>query len=330
MVSQTTQDSSLSVSLHPGVILAISDHYVRSAVALGVPLSSSTMKTNFPKAESEGSRCRVLGCLLGIQNGRTIEISNCFELTQFKLSLSEQCEDPTTKVDIAFLYSRKEQYKTIFPHLEIFGWYSTGNSILPGDISFHKFMTALTENPLFLCLDTEFSYIKGELPASLYACDVHFQDNQPQLSLTPISFQVASSQVERISLEHVARTGINDDSSASSVLYSLHSVSSAVRMLLFRMKVLRSFLEMTLKGNIPKDANILRELNSIHSQLASVGGKMFSLSKELEEDYNDTLVVSYLTAITKALHLLNQVVDKFQTSPEGALGSSRHFRGAFL
>lgn len=114
------------------------------------------------------------------------------------------------------------------------------------------------------------------------------------------------------------------------VLYSLHSISSAVRMLLFRMKVLRSFLEMTRKGSIRKDAYILRELNSIHSQLASVGGNIFSLSKEIEEDYNDTLVVSYLTGVTKTLHLLNQIVDKFQTSPEGAVGGSRHFRGAFL
>lgn len=212
MLSQAEDDSSLFVSLHPGVILAISDHYVRSAVALGLPLSSGSKS----KLMSGGSRCRVLGCLLGIQNGRNIEICNSFELTQYRCNADEQHEDPTTRVDLGFLYSRKEQYKTIFPQLEILGWYSTGSSVLPGDILFHKFMTALTENPFFLCLDTDFSYIKGELPAVLYAGDVHFQDNKPQLSLIPVSFHVASSQVERISLEHVARTGINDNSSASS------------------------------------------------------------------------------------------------------------------
>jgi hypothetical protein len=325
----TTKDTSLSVSLHPSVILSISDHYVRSSVALGVPLSSNT---DGPSAMSEAAGCRVLGILLGLQNGRNIEISSCFELTQYRLDSNEASEDLTTKIDIAFLYARKEQYKTILPHLEVVGWYSTGSDVTPGDIAFQKFMTALTENPLFLCLDTDFSYIKGELPAFLYACDVHFEDNKPQMSLIPISFQVASSQVERISLEQVVTTGISSDSSVSSVVYSLHNISNAVRMLLFRMKILRKFLEMTRQGSIPKDPNMLRELNSIYSQFSSVvGGPMFSLvEKELEEDSNDTLIVSYLTGITKALHLLNQVVDKFQMSPEGAIGGSRHWRATFL
>ena len=60
--------SGLTFKLHPLVILNISDHHTRV------------------KAQRNGMAMRVLGCVLGIQTGRTVEIFNSFELKYDVLS----------------------------------------------------------------------------------------------------------------------------------------------------------------------------------------------------------------------------------------------------
>ena len=66
----------LDVSLHPLVIVNISDHYTRSKV--------------------RNNEERVFGCLMGKQEGRKVEIFNSFELV---------CED-SSKFDLQFLEER--------------------------------------------------------------------------------------------------------------------------------------------------------------------------------------------------------------------------------
>eukprot|EP00871_Galdieria_phlegrea_P001896 jgi/Galph1/2707/GphlegSOOS_G1328.1 len=329
MVVCTRDETSLSVSLHPGVILSISDHYVRSSTAFGIAFSSDSSKASSSKADRGEKTCRVIGCLLGTQNGRNIEIFHCFELLQYIVEEDERNQDISNRVDMSFLYSRKTQHKTIFPQYDVVGWYSTGYVGSPEDVNFHKHIMALTENPLYLCLDTEFSSLKGDLPVTIYECDIRFVEDKMQLALVPISFHIASSQVERIALEHVARMGMSDDSSTSSAVHFLYSVSSAVRMLKFRMETLRSFLESVKSGRIEKDVSILRQVRSIYSQLPSVAGNIFKLSQELRKEYHDTALVNYLTGITKSLYLLNEVVDKFHLSTESS-SNPRRLRGAFL
>ncbi len=82
----------LQIDLHPLVIINISDHYTRAKVGGTTP----------------GAPPRVIGALLGIQNGRNIEISNSFELVYHNLS-------GAVVVDMEYLKSKQEQcmYLTI-------------------------------------------------------------------------------------------------------------------------------------------------------------------------------------------------------------------------
>jgi len=68
------------------VVINISDHYTRTRANLGSP----------PDA-----LIRVVGCLLGTQSGRTIDVSNSFEVPT-------SSEDPKA-LDFAYLHKRLEQ-----------------------------------------------------------------------------------------------------------------------------------------------------------------------------------------------------------------------------
>lgn len=96
--------NNLSVQVHPLVVMNISDHCNRSKYI-------------------EPKQTRVIGALLGKQEGKTLEVINTIEL-------SYKQEGPTNQIIIneEFLKRRLEAYKKMFPNLDCLGWYSTGSS----------------------------------------------------------------------------------------------------------------------------------------------------------------------------------------------------------
>ena len=114
-----SSSSGLTFKLHPLVIVNISDHYTRI------------------KAQRGGTPSRVIGCLLGCQSGRTVEIFNSFELVTPDLShpgsgdgsgssggravagsdkgkageAEASGHDPAIELDRAFLTTKMEQCK---------------------------------------------------------------------------------------------------------------------------------------------------------------------------------------------------------------------------
>eukprot|EP00741_Cyanophora_paradoxa_P019767 tig00021168_g19078.t1 len=108
----STSSSASNVSLHPLVIINISDHYTRMRAMRG-PL-------------------RVIGCLLGIQSGRNVEIFNSFEL------LYDEA-DGFIQINSSFMRTKQEQYKKVFPNYDVLGWYSSGSEInYNTDLHIHK------------------------------------------------------------------------------------------------------------------------------------------------------------------------------------------------
>ena len=111
-----SSSSGLTFKLHPLVIVNISDHYTRI------------------KAQRSGKSSRVIGCLLGCQSGRTVEIFNSFELVTPDLSQptsgdgsgsssgrvvsggdkgkAGETEELAIELDSAFLTTKMEQCKS--------------------------------------------------------------------------------------------------------------------------------------------------------------------------------------------------------------------------
>lgn len=82
--------SSCTVLLHPLVIINISDHATRARV------------------ENNGTHTRVIGALLGNQTGKTLEVSNSFELVTYSSDNGE------ISIDEAYLKSKLDQCYNFF------------------------------------------------------------------------------------------------------------------------------------------------------------------------------------------------------------------------
>jgi len=280
--------AALQIDLHPLVIINISDHFTST------------------KVESNKPQPRVIGALLGIQNGRNVEITNSFELIYDTL-------DGAIVIDQSFLKSRQEQFKKVFPTYDFLGWYSTGTQVQHSDIDVHKQFLEINESPIYLLLDSVAAYsaTTKDLPITIFESELHVIEDKPTTLFVKVPYRIQTGEAERIGVDHVARvtpSGGSDESQLTSHLLGLHN---AVKMLNIRLKVLYQFLEATKKSSVPFDHHILRQIYGLCNLLPAIDTDAFN--EDFIKEYNDVLLVSYLAGITRGTSTVNELVEKFNT-----------------
>jgi len=87
----------LEVNVHPIVLMNISDHFTRV------------------KAQNLGAAQRVIGALLGTQEGRQVSILNSCELTYTQTAAG-------IDLDFDFTDKRLELFAQVFPTFDFLGW----------------------------------------------------------------------------------------------------------------------------------------------------------------------------------------------------------------
>ncbi|TNN73080.1 COP9 signalosome complex subunit 6 [Liparis tanakae] len=132
---------SVSVALHPLVILNISDHWIRIR-------------------SQEGRPMQVIGALIGKQEGRNIEVMNSFELLS-------QTVDDRVHIDKEYYYTKEEQFKQVFKEMEFLGWYTTGGPPEASDIHIHKQLPVSVYESVIDIINGEATMLFAELTYTL-------------------------------------------------------------------------------------------------------------------------------------------------------------------
>ncbi|THH17396.1 hypothetical protein EW146_g3399 [Bondarzewia mesenterica] len=307
--------SGLSLSLHPLPILNISEHLTRL------------------RLQTKSNRPFVLGALLGTQNGREVDIVNSFELAV------EEGE----KVDHAFLISRRDQYKQVFPSLEFIGWYTVAQAPTPRHIALHEQFIAYSSTPLLLILQPSSaagpSDASGQLPLKAYEPTIEIRDRSSRSVFIEAPFSVETGEAERIAVDWTARGGEGGTSRKCghtprmiSVLKSgplalqveshLQNQRAAVKMLHDRIVILVQYIKDATAGKALKDHATLRSLTALLASLPASENKGFR--EEFDTEYEDVQLTAYLSTLTKSASTLNDLVDKHIVMNT----SSREERGA--
>ncbi|KAK7921906.1 hypothetical protein WMY93_008808 [Mugilogobius chulae] len=132
---------SVSVALHPLVILNISDHWIRIR-------------------SQEGRPMQVIGALIGKQEGRNIEVMNSFELLSHTI-------DDRVHIDKEYYYTKEEQFKQVFKEMEFLGWYTTGGPPDSSDIHIHKQLPVSVYESVIDIINGEATMLFAELTYTL-------------------------------------------------------------------------------------------------------------------------------------------------------------------
>ena len=159
---------SVSVSLHPLVIMNISEHWTRTKAQTGAPQ-------------------KIFGALIGKQKGRNIEVMNSFELDHTTV------EDKVI-IDRDYYDIKEEQFKQVFSEMDFLGWYSTGESPTEDDIDVHKQICCINESPLFLQLNPV-SGRPADLPINVFESVIDIVGGETRMLFVKLGYTLATEEV---------------------------------------------------------------------------------------------------------------------------------------
>ncbi|KAK2462032.1 hypothetical protein APHAL10511_006495 [Amanita phalloides] len=276
VVLSSNTASGLSVSLHPLPILNISEHLTRR------------------RLQTNTSNPFLLGALLGIQNGREVEIVNTFELAIVD-----------DVVDHTYLVSRRDQYKQVFPSLEFIGWYTVASYPTSRHIVIHEQFTGYCSTPLLLLLQPGVTLGTGSsLPFKAYEPSIEIRERISRAVYIEVSYTVETGEAERIAVDWTAKGG----GTSTSLETHLQTQRSAVKMLHDRLLVLVKYVTEVFGGQAQKDHTTLRSLSALVASLPATENVAFR--EEFDTEYEDVQLTGVLSSLTKATNILNDLVDK--------------------
>ncbi|KAL1305931.1 hypothetical protein AAFC00_004073 [Neodothiora populina] len=202
LVSKSSSDPSLSVQLHPLVLLTISDYITRHTLR-----------------EHQGP---IVGAIIGQQNGREVSMEHAFEC---KLSAAASTSDhaSTLALDEEWFAERLEQYKEVHkaPALDLVAIFALGPATgpQPQHIPILQQLQTRYNDSLILLLfhpDTilDGSLTGSKLPLSLYesfyepgadGADSSLQARQLQMRFRQLPYDVETAEAEMIAVDFVAK-----------------------------------------------------------------------------------------------------------------------------
>uniref|UniRef100_A0A0P4WK75 COP9 signalosome complex subunit 6 n=1 Tax=Scylla olivacea TaxID=85551 RepID=A0A0P4WK75_SCYOL len=290
---------SVSVSLHPLVILNISEHWTRQRAQEGRPV-------------------QVLGALIGKQTGRHVEIMNSFELSYDEL-------DGHIIINREYYTLKEEQYKQVFSDMDLLGWYTTGDTPGPPDLLVHKQICDLLESPIFLKLNPMARHT--DLPVSIYESVLDLVNGASTMLLVELQYTLATEEAERIGVDHVARMSSHDTQESSLVAENLQAQYSAIKMLASRVRLIAEYVRASQRGEVEFNHEILRQVNALAHRLPVLNSDKFR--GEFYNQCNDVALMSYLGTITKCCNTMNRFINRFNLLHE-RLAMGRRMRGLFF
>jgi len=196
---------------------------------------------------------------------------------------------------------------------DLLGWYSTGDVPKTADLHVHNQILEFNESPLYLVLDPIAAAVSStrELPITVYESELRIIDDKPTPRFAKVGYKIEPGVAERIAIDHVAHTTLAT-AEGSQLSNQLAGMQNAIKMLNLRIKSLKEYLEASSKGEIPKDHALLRKVAGIVNLLPAIDTPSFK--EEFLNEYNDALLVTYLSSITKGASVINELVERYNTA----------------
>lgn len=200
--------------------------------------------------------------------------------------------------------------KTVMPKYEVMGWYATGKDVSAQEKQMYEQVLPLNESPLLLLLDVQPEASAREIPMSLFETEFKVVGDAPELKFMKTMYKIETSDSERLAVDHIARASNTPAAAGQSQLTShLDSMFRAIKMLRMRVGIIIEYLKATEQQQLPANMALLRRVSSLTHMLPAIDGDHFK--QEFLDEYNDTMLLTYLATIMKASATVNELIDKF-------------------
>ncbi|KAK3701569.1 proteasome regulatory particle subunit [Vermiconidia calcicola] len=297
-----------TVSVAPLVLLSAADHYGRSA---------------------KGTRKRVVGVLLGQNDGKSVRVSN-----SFAVPFEEDEKDPSVWfLDHNYVESMNDMFKKVNAREKLIGWYHSGPKLRASDLEINELFKRYTPNPLLVIVDVQPKDVG--VPTDAYFAVEEIKDDGTTTSRTfaHTPSTIEAEEAEEIGVEHLLRD--IRDVAVGTLSTRITSQLQSLQGLHLRLQDIGKYLQKVLDGDLPVNHAILGNLQDVFNllpnlstpkdtakDLPSVNGivngavgisggstENTELARAMSIKTNDQLMAIYLSSLIRAITAFHDLIE---------------------
>ncbi|WPH00944.1 26S proteasome regulatory subunit rpn-8 [Acrodontium crateriforme] len=296
------------VSVAPLVLLSAADHYGRSA---------------------KGTRRRVVGVLLGQNDGKSVRVSN-----SFAVPFEEDDKDPSVWfLDHNYVESMNDMFKKVNAREKLIGWYHSGPKLRASDLEINELFKRYTPNPLLVIIDVQPRDVG--VPTDAYFAVEEIKDDGTSTAKTFVHTPstIEAEEAEEIGVEHLLRD--IRDVAVGTLSTRITSQLQSLQGLHLRLQDISKYLQKVIDGELPVNHAILGNLQDVFNllpnlstpkstgkDLPTVNGQVNAgvgisggsaenteLAKAMSVKTNDQLMAIYLSSLIRAITAFHDLID---------------------
>ncbi|KAJ4481861.1 maintenance of mitochondrial structure and function-domain-containing protein [Lentinula lateritia] len=289
MVAPTTEQLSAlaatTIIVHPLVLLSVADHHAR--------------------AVSRNTNKRVIGVLLGQDNGKTINVANSFGIP-FE---EDEKDSKTWFLDHNYIEGMYEMFKKVNAKERLIGWYHTGPKLRASDQEINDLFKRFIARPIMVIVDVRPETVG--IPTDAYFAVEEIKDDGTETRKTFLHCPSAieAEEAEEIGVEHLLRD--IKDSTTTTLATRVSEQLSSLRGLQSRLSDVQKYLADVAVGTMPVNHQIVYHLQDALNLLPDLADA--DTTQSFATSTNDELLVVYLSSLLRAVIALHALVDNKAT-----------------
>ncbi|KAF9819810.1 hypothetical protein IEO21_01901 [Rhodonia placenta] len=285
MVATTSEQlaalSGTTVVVHPLVLLSVTDHHARSV--------------------SRSSSKRVIGILLGQDNGKTINVANSFGIP-FE---EDEKDSKTWFLDHNYIEGMWEMFKKVNARERMIGWYHTGPKLRASDQEINDLLKRYIARPVMVIVDVRPQTVG--IPTDAYFAVEEIKDDGTETRKTflHVPSAIEAEESEEIGVEHLLRD--IKDSTTTTLATRVSEQLASLRGLQSRLADIQKYLLDVAAGRMPVNHQIVYNLQDALNLLPNLTDP--ETTQSFATSTNDQLLVVYLSSLLRAVIALHALVD---------------------
>ncbi|KAL0954453.1 hypothetical protein HGRIS_003429 [Hohenbuehelia grisea] len=285
MVATTTEQltalAGTTVIVHPLVLLSVADHHARSV--------------------SRNSHKRVVGVLLGQDNGTTINVANSFGIP-FE---EDEKDSKTWFLDHNYIESMYGLFKKVNARERLIGWYHSGPKLRASDQEINDLFKRFIARPVMVIVDVRPQTVG--IPTDAYFAVEEIKDDGTETHKTflHVPSAIEAEEAEEIGVEHLLRD--IKDSTTTTLATRVSEQLASLQGLQSRLSDIQKYLVDVASGAMPVNHQIVYYLQDIFNLLPDLSAS--DAKQSFVSSTNDQLLVVYLSSLLRSVIALHALVD---------------------
>ncbi|OTA53289.1 26S proteasome regulatory subunit rpn-8 [Hypoxylon sp. EC38] len=282
-----------NVTVAPLVLLSVVDHYNRVA---------------------KGTRKRVVGVLLGQNDGKNVRVSN-----SFAVPFEEDNDDPSVWfLDHNYVENMNDMFKKVNAREKLIGWYHSGPKLRASDLEINELFKRYTPNPLLVIIDVQPK--ESGVPTDAYFAVEEIKDDGTTTTKTFVHTPstIEAEEAEEIGVEHLLRD--IRDVAIGTLSTRITNQLQSLQGLHLRLREIQAYLQKVQDGKLPVNHAVLGNLQDIFNLLPNLStpnkpgvdgksGNVGELSYALSVKTNDQLLAIYLSSLIRAITAFHDLIE---------------------